>query len=99
MKIRLATTAAAIAIGIGSVEAAQIQRVTFESQGQTLVGNLYLPDDYQADQKLPGVVVTGAWTTVKEQMAASYAEELTVAMRRWLSIFVVGVNPKTPSSF
>ena len=54
-------------------EAAIIKRVTFSSQGQTLVGDLYLPDDYSDGQKLPGVVVTGAWTTVKEQMAGTYA--------------------------
>jgi uncharacterized protein len=57
-------------------EAAQIKKVTFESNNQTLVGNLYLPDDYQEETKLPGVVVTGAWTTVKEQMPATYAKEM-----------------------
>lgn len=62
--------------GLEPVEAVQVQRVTFESQGQTVVGNLYLPDDYQPDQPLPGVVVTGAWTSVKEQMVGTYAEEL-----------------------
>ena len=56
--------------------AAQIKEVNFESNNQNLVGNLYLPDDYQEGDKLPGVVVTGAWTTVKEQMPATYAEEL-----------------------
>ncbi len=40
------------------------------------VADLYLPDDYQEGTKLPGVLVTGAWTTVKEQMSATYAEEL-----------------------
>ena len=50
--------------------------VTFESAGQTLAGALYLPDDYQEGDRLPAVVVTGAWTTVKEQMAGTYAAEL-----------------------
>lgn len=57
-------------------EAAQVKEVNFDSNNQNLVGNLYLPDDYQEGDKLPGVVVTGAWTTVKEQMPATYAEEL-----------------------
>lgn len=57
-------------------EAVKVKKVTFESQGQELVGDLYLPDNYQEGQKLPGVVVTGAWTTVKEQMAGTYAKEL-----------------------
>ena len=54
-------------------ETAIVTRVTFLCEGQTLVGNLYLPGDYSDGQKLPGVVVTGAWTTVKEQMAGTYA--------------------------
>jgi len=52
------------------------KRVTFESNGKTLVGDLYLPDTYQDGQVLPGVVVTGAWTTVKEQMAGTYAAQI-----------------------
>ena len=52
------------------------KRVTFESAGQTLVGDLYLPDSYSEGDRLPGVVVTGAWMTVKEQMAGTYAAEL-----------------------
>jgi len=50
--------------------------VTFESAGQTLAGDLYLPDSYSEGDQLPGVVVTGAWMTVKEQMAGTYAAEL-----------------------
>ncbi|MEO0835382.1 MAG: alpha/beta hydrolase [Cyanobacteria bacterium J06642_3] len=61
---------------INNAEAAQVKEVSFKSNNQTLVGDLYLPDDYQAGDKLPAVVVTGAWTTVKEQMPATYAEEL-----------------------
>ncbi|MEM8672518.1 MAG: hypothetical protein AAGF83_01405 [Cyanobacteria bacterium P01_G01_bin.67] len=59
-----------------NAEAAQVKEVTFASNNQTLVGNLYLPDEYQEGNKLPGVVVTGAWTTVKEQMPATYAESM-----------------------
>ena len=59
-----------------NAEAAQIKKVNFASNNQNLVGNLYLPDDYQEETKLPGVVVTGAWTTVKEQMPATYAQAM-----------------------
>lgn len=48
--------------------------VSFESNGITLKGVLYSPSDRQGT--LPAVVVTGAWTTVKEQMAGTYAREL-----------------------
>ncbi|MGF1479274.1 MAG: alpha/beta hydrolase [Cyanophyceae cyanobacterium] len=87
-----AATVATLQVSLASdSEAAQVKSVTFESHHQTLAGNLYLPDDYQADTKLPGVVVTGAWTTVKEQMPATYAEEmadrgyavLTFDFRNW----------------
>ena len=59
-----------------NAEAAQVKKVNFDSNNQNLVGNLYLPDDYQEGDKLPGLVVTGAWTTVKEQMPATYAESM-----------------------
>ena len=50
--------------------------VEFESQGTTLAGHLHLPDSYTEGQRLPGLVVTGAWTTVKEQMPSIYAAAL-----------------------
>lgn len=78
MKLVLAAASAAtmqLAL-VSKAEAAQVKDVTFKSNNQTLAGDLYLPDDYQAGTQLPGVVVTGAWTTVKEQMPATYAEEM-----------------------
>ena len=57
-------------------EAAQVKEVEFESNGQTLVGELYLPDDYQEGTQLPSTIITGAWTTVKEQMPSNYAEAM-----------------------
>lgn len=53
-----------------------INRVTFQSEGERIVGNLYLPTAYKPGDKLPVIVVTGAWTTVKEQMPAIYAQRL-----------------------
>lgn len=53
-----------------------IERVSFESAGQTLIGNLYIPIGVDADNAAEAAVVTGAWTTVKEHMPATYAEEL-----------------------
>jgi uncharacterized protein len=53
-----------------------INRVTFQSQGETLVGNLYLPATYKSGDKLPAVIVTGAWMTIKEQMPGVYAQKL-----------------------
>ena len=48
--------------------------LSFDSNGIRLKGTLYTPTG--AAGPFPGVVVAGAWTTVKEQMAGTYAREL-----------------------
>ncbi len=53
-----------------------MKKVTFNSQGAQLVGNLFYPKNYQSDQQYPALIVSGSWTTVKEQMAGLYAEKL-----------------------
>ena len=66
-----------LALLIGGIamqaQAYQTKNVEFKSEGETLAGTLYLPE---GQGKFPGVVVTGAWTTVKEQMPKTYAIEL-----------------------
>ena len=57
----------------------QMQKVSFKSEGANLVGNLYYPTNYEANQAYPAIVVSGSWTTVKEQMAGLYAERLAEA--------------------
>ena len=42
------------------------QRVTFDSSGELLVGDMYLPGPLGGARR-PAVVVAGAWATVKEQ--------------------------------
>ena len=76
MKNLMLATTIATAMTSFSAEAAMKQDITFESNGQTLAGHLYLPDNYQEGDQLPAVVVTGAWMTVKEQMAGTYAAEM-----------------------
>lgn len=69
-----------------------MERVTFESpfespfksQGVPLAGDLYLPSDLGAGERRPAVVVTGSWTTVKEQMPALYARR--VAAEGWIAL-------------
>lgn len=53
-----------------------MKRVTFKSEGMTLVGNIYLPPNYTEGEKYPAIIVGGSWTTVKEQMAGLYASKL-----------------------
>lgn len=76
MNTTLLTLAATTLLAVNTAQAAPSQRVAFDSHGDRLVGDLYLPADYQAGDKLPAVIVTGAWTTVKEQMPSRYASEL-----------------------
>ena len=54
----------------------QTRTVTFENEGATMAGTLYLPDGYRTGDKLPVAIVTGAWTSVEEQMPATYAREM-----------------------
>ncbi|MFJ5974635.1 alpha/beta hydrolase [Streptomyces sp. NPDC093060] len=52
------------------------ERVTFDSAGHRLIGTMYRPD-FQG--RTPAVVVAGSWTTVKEQMAGTYAHRMAAA--------------------
>lgn len=52
------------------------QTVQFQSDGLTLKGNLFLPEKFDSTIMYPAIVVSGSWTTVKEQMAGIYAERL-----------------------
>jgi uncharacterized protein len=53
-----------------------MERVSFTSGGETVVGHLYIPAGASASSKAPAAVVTGAWMTIKEQMSGRYAKEL-----------------------
>lgn len=70
--------ASASIIASSSALAAEFEKqsVSFKVDGQTLRGDLYLPRGASASSKVPAVVVGGSLTSVKEQMSASYAQEL-----------------------
>ncbi len=53
-----------------------MQKVSFQSEGLLLKGHLFLPPQYNENKSYPALVVSGSWTTVKEQMAGLYAEKL-----------------------
>lgn len=53
-----------------------MDRVSFDSDGNRVIGNLYKPPGYTHERLYPAIVVSGSWTTVKEQMAGVYAEQL-----------------------
>ena len=54
----------------------KMKTITFKSDGLNLVGNLYFPPNYNEEKTYPAIVVSGSWTTVKEQMAGLYAEKI-----------------------
>lgn len=53
-----------------------LEKVSFPIKNETLVGYLYSPARVQHQKKLPAVIIGGSWTTVKEQMAQTYAEKM-----------------------
>lgn len=53
-----------------------MDKVTFQSKGNKLVGDIFYPANYDENKKYPALIVTGAWTTVKEQMPGLYAKKL-----------------------
>ena len=59
-----------------NVSKANIRKVEFKSEGLVLFGNLHLPQKFDEKKAYKAVVVTGSWTTVKEQMADFYAAKL-----------------------
>jgi uncharacterized protein len=55
-----------------------VERIRFASDGIDLVGDLRLPDHGPDDGRpVPGIVLTGPFTGVKEQVTGNYAERLT----------------------
>src|SRR5882724_5071077 len=50
--------------------------ITFESDGNRLLGHLFLPEGLAAREKVPAVVVVGPVSSTKGQVPAVYAERL-----------------------
>lgn len=55
-------------------DAVTTQKVEFQSEGLVLKGLLHLPPNFDSNKKYRAVIVTGSWTTVKEQMPELYAK-------------------------
>ncbi len=75
MKMTALTTAAMLMASTAAIAQVETQTLFFENEGSTLSGTLYLPEGHDGSP-LATVVVTGAWTTVEEQMPAIYAEQM-----------------------
>ncbi|MDX8349969.1 alpha/beta hydrolase [Cognatiyoonia sp. IB215446] len=69
------TTAAMLMASTAAIAQVETRTLTFENEGAMLSGTLYLPEGHDGSA-LPTIVVTGAWTTVEEQMPRLYAEQM-----------------------
>lgn len=52
------------------------RNVTFKHEGVRIEGTLYLPEHFKTGDRLPAAVITGAWTSVEDQMPRTYAIQL-----------------------
>jgi len=59
-----------------STSAVKKQKVSFRSGDDRLSGHLFLPPGFDPAAKHQAVIVTGSWTSVKEQMPDVYASRL-----------------------
>jgi fermentation-respiration switch protein FrsA (DUF1100 family)/ketosteroid isomerase-like protein len=64
------------ASGASPTSGVALREVRFDSHGDELVGHLFLPPGFDEGRQYPAVVVTGSWTSVKEQMPDTYASRL-----------------------
>lgn len=57
----------------------RVEHVSFEVEGQRVVGLLYLPSTSVPGARLPGVALFGTWTSTKEMIVPGYARILAPA--------------------
>lgn len=53
---------------------ATVRKIQFKRDGLKLVGNLFLPADFDKKSTYKAIIVEGSFTSVKEQMPAFYAQ-------------------------
>ena len=80
-KVKLILAVAALIAGINSSVNAQeknvtIEKVTFECNGSTMVGNLHIPGNLEKGKQYPAIIMVCPATGIKEQVAGTYAEKL-----------------------
>ena len=57
----------------------QQEKINFQSEGMKVIGNLFKPQNNSREMPLPAILVAGAMTGVKEQVAGQYAERIAKA--------------------
>lgn len=51
------------------------RKVSFYRDGLSIVGNLFTPDDFNENVRYRAIIVQGSFSSVKEQMAGTYAQK------------------------
>src|SRR5205809_269945 len=51
------------------------RKINFDREGLTLVGDLFTPENFDENGHYNAVIVEGSFTSVKEQMAGTYAQK------------------------
>ena len=72
---RIALALATTLTGTTALADITTRSISFENEGAKLTGTLYMPSDFDGTPH-PTVVVTGAWTSVEEQMPGLYAYKM-----------------------
>lgn len=80
---------------------AGINTVTFKSFGVELVGNLYLPDDFDESKKYKAIVGASPFPQVKEQVLGTYGPEMAKRGFVFLGFDYLGMgdSPALPGEF
>jgi dienelactone hydrolase len=95
-KSLLGAGALALSATLADAAGTQSRRIEFDANGVRLVGTLHLPADHKPGEKLPGLLVTGSWTTVKEQMPDGYAREMAKRGYAALTFDFTGYGADSP---
>lgn len=75
--------------------------VTFKSFGVNLVGDLYLPDDFDETKTYTGIVSASPFPQVREQIPATYGPEMAARGFAFLGFDYLGMgdSPALPGEF
>ncbi len=71
--------AAALLATVVACGTAGKKQVKFTSENKNLSGDVFYPKGFDSSKKYSAILVVGSWTTVKEQMASTYAQKLADA--------------------
>ena len=78
-----------------------IKKVSFKSFGVELVGDLYLPDNFEESKKYKAIVGASPFPQVKEQVLATYGPEMAKRGFIFLGFDYLGMgeSPSLPGEF